>query len=144
MKQQNESHEASGRFAFYEKLVATVPGIERKGATMPYTSLNGHMFSLLTPEGFLALRLPEPERSDFLVKYKTTLVKQYGVVMKEYVAVPEALLAKTRELSKYFQISVNYIQGLKPKPTTRKKPSATTAVGRSSTKAKQSKGRRSS
>jgi len=34
--------------ALYEKLVATNPKVERKGATMPYTSLNGHMFSLLT------------------------------------------------------------------------------------------------
>jgi hypothetical protein len=37
--------------ALYEKLVATNPGVERKGATMPYTSVNGHMFSLLTKEG---------------------------------------------------------------------------------------------
>ena len=36
--------------AWYEKLVATNPKVERKGATMPYTSLNGHMFSLLTRE----------------------------------------------------------------------------------------------
>jgi len=32
----------------YEKLVATNPDVERKGATMPYKSLNGHMFSFLT------------------------------------------------------------------------------------------------
>ena len=44
--------------ASYEKLVATNTKVERKGATMPYTSLNGHMFSLLTREGWLALRLP--------------------------------------------------------------------------------------
>ena len=31
----------------YEKLVATNPDVERKGDTMPYTSLNGLMFSLL-------------------------------------------------------------------------------------------------
>jgi hypothetical protein len=27
----------------YEKLIATNPKVERKGATMPYTSVNGHM-----------------------------------------------------------------------------------------------------
>ena len=32
----------------YEKLVATNPQVERKGKTMPYTSLNGHMFSFLS------------------------------------------------------------------------------------------------
>jgi hypothetical protein len=53
VSQPDESHEASGRLALYEKLVATVPGLERKGATMPYASVNGHMFSLLTREGTL-------------------------------------------------------------------------------------------
>ena len=31
----------------YNKLVATIPAVERKGASMPYTSLNGNMFSFL-------------------------------------------------------------------------------------------------
>src|SRR5262245_35597433 len=35
------------KLKLYEKLVATNPKVERKGATMPYTSLNGHMFSYL-------------------------------------------------------------------------------------------------
>jgi hypothetical protein len=35
----------------YEKLVATNPDVERKGAANPYTSLNGHMFSYLHPSG---------------------------------------------------------------------------------------------
>jgi hypothetical protein len=34
-----------------EKLIATNPNVERKGATVPYTSLNGHMFSYLSKEG---------------------------------------------------------------------------------------------
>lgn len=35
----------------YERLVATIPGVERKGRTLPYTSLNGHMFSFLGEGG---------------------------------------------------------------------------------------------
>jgi hypothetical protein len=35
------------RLALYDKLIATMPEIERKGAANPYTSHNGHMFSLL-------------------------------------------------------------------------------------------------
>jgi hypothetical protein len=55
------------------------------------------MFSLLhTPDGRLALRLSETDREKFLKKYKTTLFEAYGVVMKEYVAVPDALLTKTK------------------------------------------------
>lgn len=36
------------KVALYERLVATDPRVERKGVTMPYTSVNGHMFSFLT------------------------------------------------------------------------------------------------
>jgi TfoX/Sxy family transcriptional regulator of competence genes len=106
--------------ALYEKLLATNPAIERKGATMPYTSINGNMFSLLTPEGTLALRLPEEEREAFLKRYDTSLTVQYGAVMKEYVDVPASLLKDTRTLAKYLDISYHYACSLKPKPTTKK------------------------
>jgi len=76
---------------------------------------------LFTREGYLALRLPSPEREAFLKKYKTNLCEQYGVVMKEYVVVPATLLAKTTELKKFFAMSYDYIGSLKPKPTTTKK-----------------------
>jgi TfoX/Sxy family transcriptional regulator of competence genes len=108
------------KVALYEKLVATNPSVERKGATVPYTSLNGHMFSFLTKAGRVALRLPAEEREAFLKKYKTTLCEQYGVVMKEYVEVPDSLLKKTQELRKFFEVSYAYVSSLKPKPTTRK------------------------
>jgi hypothetical protein len=105
----------------YEKLVATNPQMERKGDTMPYTSLNGHMFSLLTKEGNVMLRLGTEAREAFLKKYKAKQPVQYGVVMKEYVEVPNALLKKTAELRKYFDLSYAYVGSLKPKPTTKKK-----------------------
>jgi TfoX/Sxy family transcriptional regulator of competence genes len=109
------------RVALYEKLLATIPEIERKGADNPYTSLNGNMFSILhSPDGRLALRLSETDRDKFLKKYKTTLFEAYGIVMKEYVAVPEALLSKTKELQKYLALSYEYARTLKPKPTKKK------------------------
>ena len=106
----------------YETLIATNPKVERKGATMPYTSVNGHMFSFLTKTGRLALRLPEFERDAFLKKYKTTLCEQHGAVLKEYVEVPDSLLTKTRELKKFFDIGYAYVASLKPKATRKKRP----------------------
>ena len=106
----------AAKVALYDKLVATNPNVERKGATIPYTSLNGHMFSYLGKTGELALRLPMGVREAFLKKYKASLCKQYGTVQKEYVAVPAALLAKTAELKKYFDLSYAYATSLKPKP----------------------------
>ena len=108
------------KLALYDRLVATNPKIERKGDANPYTSLNGHMFSYMNPVGSLALRLPADEREKFLKKYKTTLFEAYGTIMKEYVTVPDSLLHKTKELQKYFEISYQYIQTLKPRPSRKK------------------------
>jgi|SRR5271167_1234496 len=105
MSAQNRNNVAADKLALYEKLVAANPGVERKGATHPYTSLNGHMFSCLHPSGSLALRLPENEREKFLKKYKTTLFEAFGVVQREYVTVPDRLLKNTKELRKYFAVN---------------------------------------
>jgi hypothetical protein len=111
----------SGKFALYEKLVATNPKIELKGAANSYTSLNGNMFTLLHSSGRLAIRLPEDVREKFLKKYNTGLFEAYGTVMSEYVAVPDDLLKKTKELKKYFDLSYEYAKTLRPKATTKKK-----------------------
>jgi TfoX/Sxy family transcriptional regulator of competence genes len=105
----------------YETLIATNPEIERKGDANPYTSLNGNMFTLLHQSENLAIRLPAEEREKFLKKYKTTLFEAYGAVMKEYVLVPDSLLAKTGELRKYLEMSYEYAKTLRPKPTAKKK-----------------------
>ena len=109
------------KLQLYEKLVATNPKIERKGDTVPYTSLNGHMFSYLSKEGKLALRLPAKERDAFLKRYKAKLCEAYGRVQPEYVEVPDAVLARTAELKSFFDCSYEYVASLKPKPTAKTK-----------------------
>jgi hypothetical protein len=42
-------------------------------------------------------------------------VEAYGIVRKEYVVVPDALLKKTKELKPYFDMSFEYVNSLKPK-----------------------------
>jgi TfoX/Sxy family transcriptional regulator of competence genes len=111
---------STGNVALYDKLIATIPEIERKGDANPYTSLNGNMFTLLH-QSRLAIRMPEDERAKFLKKYKTTLFEAYGAVMQEYVAVPDSLLANTKELQKYLALSYDYAKTLKPKPTKKKR-----------------------
>lgn len=128
----------------YEKLVATSPNVKRKGASMPYTSLNGHMFSFLTSEHSLALQLSPPDREAFLKKFRTTLCEQHGRIMTEYVLVPDSLLKKTGELQRYFEMSIAYVSSLKPKATKkplkknagRKMPSEKQARVKSTTKRK--------
>jgi TfoX/Sxy family transcriptional regulator of competence genes len=115
-----ESKIPSAQVVLYDKLIATIPGLERKGADNPYTSMNGNMFTLLHQSRTLAIRLREDQREAFLKKYKTKLYEAYGVVMKEYVTVPDSLLKKTSELKKYMQASYEYAKTLKAKPTKKK------------------------
>ena len=41
----------AGKLALYDKLLATNPRVELKGAASAYTSLNGHMFTFMTKTG---------------------------------------------------------------------------------------------
>jgi hypothetical protein len=114
----------AAKLALYEKLVATNPKAERKGASNPYTSHKGRMFSMLGKDGTMILRLPDGEREAFIKKYKTKPSVQYGHVMPEFVDVPDALLKKTSELKRYFDLSLAWLDSLKAKPTTKPKKSA--------------------
>jgi TfoX N-terminal domain len=107
------------KLALYERVVEATPGVERKGATMPYTSRNGHMFSFLDAYGVLSLRLPPDAREEFLSRYGTTLAVQHGRTMQEYVVVPDDLLDRTDELQPWLERAHGWISKLKPKATTR-------------------------
>jgi predicted transcriptional regulator len=119
---ESTSSSYTANLSLFKKVLAAVPGVERKGDTVPYGSHNGHMFTYLSKAGVMALRLPERDRDSFLKKYATRLCAQYGIVQKEYVEVPDALLRKTAELKNYLKISFAYVGELKPKGAAKKKP----------------------
>ena len=109
------------KLALYTKLVEANSQVEQKGATMPYTAVNGNMFSFLNEDGLLALRLPEKEREEFMSEYNTSLMEAHGIVMKEYVLVPEELFKNTKKVKKYFDLSYNYAKSLKAKTSKKTK-----------------------
>lgn len=104
----------------YDQLIDAVDGIERKGKNNYYTSLNGHMFSFVAKEGYVAIRLSKEEKEAFENEYKTEPAISYGAVMREYVKIPESLLEDTDKLKNYLILSQEYIKTLKPKPTKKK------------------------
>ena len=110
----------SERLKLYDNLIGGNPQIDRMGKTTPYTSLNGHMFSFLSKEVVMGLRLSNNDRDDFIQHFKGGLMQQHGRIMKEYVEIPSALLEKTEQLAEYLQKSLNYVSELKPKPTKKK------------------------
>lgn len=111
----------AAKLELYEKVVEAHGKADRKGAANPYTSRNGHMFSFLTKEGRLALRLSEKDREAFAKKYRAKPPVVYNTVMKEYMLVPDTLLKNTRGLKPWFEKSWAHIGSLKAKATTRKK-----------------------
>ena len=109
------------KLELYDNLIGDNPKIERKGKTTPYTSINGHMFSFLSKDGTMGLRLSKNDRDGFIQNFNSRLMEQHGRVMKEYVEIPNDLLQDTEQLSEYLQKSLQYVSGLKPKPTKKKK-----------------------
>lgn len=102
-----------------ERYAAVVEGAGEpvKGAKNPYTSRNGHMFSFLDGDGEMALRLSEELTDEFLSRYESGPVSQYGSVMRGYVSIPDDLLSDTEELGSWFEKAYDWIGTLEPKPT---------------------------
>ena len=105
----------------YQALVANETDIELKGASMPYTSINGNMFSFLSKDGRLHLRFSKNDLVSFIKMEQAEQSVQHGVVMKEYAVVPDIVFADFKKLSHYFNLSYRYAKTLKNKATTRKK-----------------------
>lgn len=113
------------KLKLYEKLIAATPGIDTKsnfGAA--YTAINGNMYSMISKHGVVGIRLPEALRLAFLAKFKTTIFRADPAwpPNPEYVAVPDALLAKTATLSPYLKKSFDYAKALRPKATKKAAP----------------------
>ena len=99
----------------YDELVAKCPRFERKGKTMPYTSANGHMFSLLNKDGELGIRFSKSVQEKYIQDLDTTTFKSYGAVMKGYVLIPDHMLEDLDQLAKYLNESYDYVMTLEPK-----------------------------
>ncbi|MGD2078813.1 MAG: hypothetical protein PVH18_10540, partial [Chloroflexota bacterium] len=87
----------------------------RKGKTMPYTSANGHMFSLLNKDGELGFRYSKEVQERYIQEFGTTVFKSYGAVMKGYVLIPDRMLDDLDELAKYLDESYDFVMTLEPK-----------------------------
>ena len=108
------------KIALYKALIYTHPEIEMKGKNLLYTSIGGHMYSMMTAEGELGMRLSAEEQEAFRAKYGTGEFRNYGARIHDYVAVPDSLLEKTKELAGYLAKSYEYTKSLPPKPTKKK------------------------
>ena len=103
------------RLALYESLVASVEGVERKGAANPYTSRNGYMTSFINKAGEVSLRLSKADQAEFIDSYDSRIPVQYGKDMPDFAVVPVDLLERTDELRPWFVRSWEFVGTLEPK-----------------------------
>ena len=103
------------RLKIYDELVAKCPGMVRKGKTMPYTSANGYMFSILNKDGELGIRFSKAVQKKYMEEWGSTVIKSYGAVMQGYVLIPDAMLQDLDKLAEYLQESYEYVMTLEPK-----------------------------
>jgi hypothetical protein len=103
------------RLALYEELVASVDGVERKGAANPYTSRNGYMTSFIDKEGETSIRLDKGDRERFIEQYESRTSMQFGKQMKDFAVVPDDLLERQDELRPWFERSWKWVGTLEPK-----------------------------
>lgn len=103
------------KLKIYDALVAKCHRFERKGKTMPYTSANGHMFSLLNKDGELGIRFSKEVQKKYIEEFDSSLFRSYNSIMHGYVLIPEAMLANLDKLAEYLNESYDYVMTLEPK-----------------------------
>lgn len=62
----------------YRELVARFFEDRVKGKANPYTSMNGNMYSFLDKAGTVCLRLSKDDRAQYVDRFGTRPVEQYG------------------------------------------------------------------
>ncbi|MCG8310792.1 MAG: hypothetical protein MI975_25615 [Cytophagales bacterium] len=103
------------KLKIYKELIGKCPRFEAKGKTMPYTSANGYMFSLLNKAGEIGIRFSKEVQEKYMKELNTTYYKSYGATMKGYVLIPEEMLGDLDNLANYLNESYDYVMSLEPK-----------------------------
>ena len=99
----------------YDELVTKCPRFERKGKTVPYTSANGYMFSLLNKEGEIGIRFSKNVQKKYIEEFGSSIYKSYNSIMHGYVLIPEDMLEDLDNVAKYFDESYDYVMSLEAK-----------------------------
>jgi len=99
----------------YDDLVAKCPRYERKGKTVPHTSANGYMFSILNKDGELGIRFSKEVQMKYIEQWDTTLFKSYNAIMKGYVLIPDRMLEDLDSLAIYLDESYDHVMSLESK-----------------------------
>ena len=105
--------------AAFDLMIAGIKDIERKGAAMPYVSINGNMYGMVSKANAIGIRLSPADLTAFLAAGATPFEGTPGFITKEYATVPPTLYSDKAALQGWFKKSHAFASALKPKKTTR-------------------------
>lgn len=98
--------------AIYDAWIARNPDIERKGKTMPYTSANTYMFTLVNKDGEIGVRLSKASGKAFSEKHQADIFKSHGAIMKDYVKIPVSLYSDTKLMDALLEEGIEHVLSL--------------------------------
>ena len=103
------------KLKIYDELVSKCSRFERKGKSVPYTSANGYMFSLLNKDGEIGIRFSKDVQNKYIEKFGSSIFKSHGATMRGYVLIPDSMLNDLDNVAKYLDESYDYVMSLEPK-----------------------------
>jgi len=99
----------------YAEIIDQCDRFERKGKTVPYTSANGHMFSLINKDGEVGFRYDKKVHAEYLEKYDTAQLMSHGANMRGYIIIHDSMLKDQELCIKLLNESFDYVMSLDPK-----------------------------
>ena len=99
----------------YDDLLKKCNRFERKGKNMPYTSANGHMFSLINKAGELGIRFSKEVQEKYFLEFDTSFLISHGAKMKVYVLITDKMLANDKLMLRLLNESYDYVMSLPTK-----------------------------
>lgn len=110
----------AGLVDIFQKAMPGEPAVQRQMFGYPAAFVNGNMFMSLFQEDMI-LRLSDDDRAQFLQLPGARIFEPMpGRPMREYVAVPPAMLRDSRLLHSWVSRALSYGTSLKPKAKTGK------------------------
>ncbi len=111
--------------AVFDRVIPVGRGIERrKMFGYPAAFLGGHLFAGLHQEDFI-LRLPAADRAELTdTRGARPFEPMAGRAMRDYVALPSALVADEKALGPWIERAIAHAATLPAKPVKDRKPAA--------------------
>lgn len=102
----------------FDRMIAGVEGVERRGATMPYVAVNGNMYAMINKADTIGLMLSDKDFATFISTYNAKPFESIpGLQTKNFVAIPPTMYVDLRTMQMWFKLGYAYAARLPAKPT---------------------------